>query len=128
MILIELTAVSFELEDQSSVESLRLNAELLDVIIDLFGEDNLTEVETNLNFIQRIKSFCENFYTKVRTSFYMFMLEVFIDTICMYRYIDQNLNKNIEISAYNIAIYRCVASDIDKSHASHASHSRVAVT
>lgn len=65
MILIELTAASFDTGDQASVESLRLNAELLDVIIDLFGEDNLGDVETSLNFIERIRTFSEKFYSKV---------------------------------------------------------------
>ena len=47
------------------MESFRLNAELLDVVIDLFGEDNLHQIECELDFIQRIQDFREKFYTKV---------------------------------------------------------------
>lgn len=67
MILMELTTASFNLYDQNNVTSasLRLNAELLDVIIDLFGEDNLADVEASLNFMERIQSFSEKFYARV---------------------------------------------------------------
>ncbi|CAF0707124.1 unnamed protein product [Brachionus calyciflorus] len=65
-ILMELTVGSFELADQNNLETLRLNAELMDVIIDLFGEDNLGDLERNLNFIERIKYFNEKFYAKYK--------------------------------------------------------------
>jgi hypothetical protein len=37
----------------------------MDLLIDLFGEDNLTELENSLGFIERIKWFSERFYAKV---------------------------------------------------------------
>jgi hypothetical protein len=42
-----------------------MNAELMDLLIDLFGEDNLVELERELNFIERIKWFSDRFYSKV---------------------------------------------------------------
>ena len=65
LILLELTSASFEFGDENSVESLRLNAELIDVIIDVFGEDNLGDIEKSLEFIGKIKVFCDRFYSKV---------------------------------------------------------------
>ena len=65
-ILIELTIGSFELCDQSNILSLRLNAELMDLLIDLFGEDNLLDLEASLGFIERIKWFSERFYAKYK--------------------------------------------------------------
>ena len=64
-ILIELTIASFEQADQSKIETLQLNAELMDLLIDIFGEDNLLDLEINLNFIERIKWFSDKFYSKV---------------------------------------------------------------
>ena len=63
--LLEVTAASFELNDQTSVDTLVLNAELLDLVIDLFGEDNLASLEASLNFNSRMQSFGEKFYSKV---------------------------------------------------------------
>jgi hypothetical protein len=64
-ILIELTVGSFELADQTRLETLRLNAELMDLLIDLFGEDNLIDIERDLSFIDRIMFFSDRFYGKV---------------------------------------------------------------
>ena len=63
--MLEITSASFELSDQTSVDTLVLNAELLDLVIDLFGEDNLADLEASLNFAARIQSFGEKFYSKV---------------------------------------------------------------
>jgi hypothetical protein len=63
--LIELTNASFEHADQAQITTLRMNAELMDLLIDLFGEDNLVELERGLNFIERIKWFSDRFYSKV---------------------------------------------------------------
>lgn len=63
--LLEMAVVSFESGDQTSPDLFRLNAELLDVLIDLFGEDCLADVEKSLNFVERIKSLSERFYSKV---------------------------------------------------------------
>lgn len=73
-ILIELAIGSFELGDQNSLETLRLNAEILDLIIDLFGEDSLAGLEKSLNFIEKIKWFNEKFYAKVNCFFFGFEL------------------------------------------------------
>lgn len=64
-ILIELIGASFELNDQNTIQSLKLNAELIDLLIDLFSEDNLQPLEVNLNFLERIKYFSDRFYSKV---------------------------------------------------------------
>jgi hypothetical protein len=66
-ILIDLISASFELNDQMSIKSLKLNAELIDFLIDLFSEDNLKELELNLNFIEKIQLFSEKFYFKYKT-------------------------------------------------------------
>ncbi len=50
-----------------SIKSLKLNAELIDFLIDLFSEDNLKELELNLNFIEKIQLFSEKFYFKYKT-------------------------------------------------------------
>lgn len=63
--IIELTIGSFDLTDRSKIETLRFNAEMMDMIIDLFGEDDLSEFEKNLNFLDKIKYFSENFYSQV---------------------------------------------------------------
>lgn len=65
-ILLELTSATFEVMDQSKIETLVLNSELLDLLIDLFGDDNLKALEDALNFKQRIKSFSEQFYYKYK--------------------------------------------------------------
>ena len=54
-----------ELNNLGEIDLLRLNAEFLDSIIDLFGDENLTDIELSLNFNQKIKSLGENFYSKV---------------------------------------------------------------
>lgn len=69
--IIELTVGSFDLTDRSKIETLRFNAEMMDMIMDLFAEDNLYELEKNLNFLDRIKYFCENFYSQV---IYLFLI------------------------------------------------------
>lgn len=78
MVLIELTSGSFEFGNQTSMESLRLNSELLDVLIDLFGEDNLSDLEVNLGFIEKIKSFSEKFYTKVMFWLFFDLFGIFL--------------------------------------------------
>lgn len=60
-----MTIGSFDLTDRSKIETLRFNAEMMDMIIDLFGEDNLFELEQSLNLVERIKYFSENFYSQV---------------------------------------------------------------
>ncbi len=66
--LLELTATSFALPSTQVKlsESLRLNAELLDALIDCFSEDNLSDIEANLNFVQRVRTFSDAFYAKVK--------------------------------------------------------------
>ena len=66
--LIQLTAASFAaLESKAASESssLRLNAELLDALIDCFAEDNVAEVEASLNLVARMRTFSDAFYAKV---------------------------------------------------------------
>lgn len=65
-ILLELTSATFStLMDQSAIETFVLNAELLDLVIDFFGDDNLTGIEEALNFKERIRGYSEQFYIKV---------------------------------------------------------------
>ena len=61
----ELISSSFEINDQTTIKSLKLNAELIDLLIDLFSEDNLISIEVNLNFVEKIKLFSDKFYQKV---------------------------------------------------------------
>jgi hypothetical protein len=68
MILIELTAASFEMIPQIDIKSLRLNSELIDALIDTFSDDNLKSIETKLNFHQRIKVFSDLFYARLASS------------------------------------------------------------
>ena len=65
-ILLELASAS--LNANQLLERLRLSAEFLDMLIDLFGEDNMTDLEVSLNFIQRMSTFSDAFYANV--SFY----------------------------------------------------------
>ncbi len=66
-ILIELCEASFSvLMDQSKIETLVVNAELLDLVIDIFGEDCLGQLEDSIRFRERIQVYSENFYSKVR--------------------------------------------------------------
>ncbi len=69
-ILIELCTASFSgLMDQNKVETLVVNAELLDLVIDIFGEDCLGQLETLLRFKERIQGYSEQFYNKVKDFF-----------------------------------------------------------
>lgn len=63
--LIEIADASFAIQNLDEIESLRLNSELLDLVIDLFGEDNLGELEKSLNFMEKIRDFGVKFYIKV---------------------------------------------------------------
>ena len=66
IILIELTSASFQCQnDDHSV--LKLNAELLDLIIDLFSEDCLKDLEIKMGFIQKMKQFSDLFYSSFKT-------------------------------------------------------------
>lgn len=78
-ILLELITASFELNDQTTIQSLKLNAELLDLLIDLFSEDNLKELETSISFIKKIKYFSDKFYAKVNLKLFVNNLSVFIN-------------------------------------------------
>lgn len=62
----ELTVATFEIMDQSKIETLKLNAVLLDFMIDLFSEDSLRLLEVQINLIDRMKYFSEKFYSKVK--------------------------------------------------------------
>ena len=66
-ILLELTSATFstELMDQSKLETFVLNAELLDLVVDFFGDDNLKQIEESLNLKERIRGYSEKFYNKV---------------------------------------------------------------
>ena len=61
----ELTIATFDLMDQGKIETLKLNAVLLDFMIDLFSEDSLRLLEVQINLIDRMKYFSEKFYSKV---------------------------------------------------------------
>ncbi|RNA14633.1 hypothetical protein BpHYR1_029984 [Brachionus plicatilis] len=65
-LIVELTVASFDLTDRSKIDTLRFNAEMMDMVVDLFGEDNLFELEQSLNFIEKIKYFSENFYSQFK--------------------------------------------------------------
>jgi hypothetical protein len=58
----------FELKTISNIDCLRLNAEFFDSIIDLFADENLSEVERNLNFLEKIQILGEKFYSKVNNN------------------------------------------------------------
>jgi hypothetical protein len=41
------------------------------MLIDLFGEDNMSDLEVSLNFIQRMSSFSDAFYANVSLFFHL---------------------------------------------------------
>jgi len=67
--LLEVSSMMFDLANLSYVDCLRLNAEFLDSIIDLFSDENLNQVEKNLNFMEKIQLLGEMFYSKVSQKF-----------------------------------------------------------
>jgi len=75
----------FDLTNISDISCLRLNAEFLDSVIDLFADENLSHVEKSLNFIEKIQLLGEKFYTKV-----IYFLHSFI------KIIRQDVLKNIK--------------------------------
>ena len=62
----------FDMNDLSDIDGLRLGAEFLDSIIDLFGDEKLDQVERELNFLQKIQILGEKFYTKVNSYCFFF--------------------------------------------------------
>ena len=67
--MLEVSSMMFDLANLSHVDCLRLNAEFLDSIIDLFSDENLNQVEKNLNFMEKIQLLGEKFYSKVSQKF-----------------------------------------------------------
>lgn len=61
-----MTSASFQYPDQQKLETLRLNAELMDLLIDLFSEDNMIELEASLGFVDKIKVISDMFYSKFK--------------------------------------------------------------
>ena len=63
--MLEIAEIMFDLSNLSEIDVLRLNAEFLDSIIDLFGDENLADIERSLNFYEKIQALGEKFYSKV---------------------------------------------------------------